>query len=189
MGGSKSLIHYLDAIPDKRRGEGQRHDQTFILLLVLMSIMSNYIGYRAIGDFIKRNRLDLLKHFQPKKNRLPSFYTVRRVMQNMDFTELSKQFHRWAVQYVSIAPSEWVSIDGKAIDGTTTDYHQSQQRFINLVSLYFSRQKLVIGNAQVDNSKESEIPVVQQLIKALDIQGVTFTLDALHCQKKLQRPS
>ncbi len=36
----------------------------------------------------------------------------------------------------------------------------------------------------VSNSKESEIPVVKQLIETLDIKGVTFTLDALHCQKK-----
>ncbi len=40
---------------------------------------------------------------------------------------------------------------------------------------------------RVSNSKESEIPVVKELIAALDIKGVTFTLDALHCQKKQQK--
>ena len=182
---AKSIIDFFDKIPDTRRGAGQRHEQTFILLITLMSTMSKCYGYRAIGDFIKRNRVALLEYFKPKKNRLPSFDTVRRVLQSIDFSLLSKQFHQWAIQYVCISDKEWISIDGKRIGGTTTNSKNSNQHFINLVSLYCSKQKLVIGNAQVSNSKESEIPVVKQLIEALDIKGVTFTLDALHCQKKL----
>lgn len=180
----KSIIEYLRVIPDIRRGAGQRHEQTMILLIVLMSIMSGYIGYRSIGDFIERNKKELLNYFQPKKNRLPTFYTVRRVLQNLDFEALCNQFQQWAKQYISIKPLEWMSIDGKAINGTMTDYGDNKQRFINLVSVYCSKQKLVFGNAQVDNSKESEIPVVRQLIEGLSIEGSTFTLDALHCQKK-----
>ena len=36
---------------------------------------------------------------------------------------------------------------------------------------------------KIENKKESEIPVVRKLIKLLDLEGVTFTMDALHCQK------
>jgi hypothetical protein len=184
MKGKKSIVEFFDSIPDSRRGAGQRHEQSFVLLLVLMSTMSGYIGYRSIGDFIKKNRSSLLKNLQPKKNRLPSFYTIRRVMQGIDFTLVSTAFHQWAKQYVKITEQEWVSIDGKAIGGTLSDPGTNHQHFVNLVSAYCSKQKLVISNALVLNSKESEIPVVTQLIEALDISGVTFTLDALHCQKK-----
>jgi hypothetical protein len=186
MEGKQSLVDFLYSIPDKRRGEGKRHDQTFILLTVIMSTMSGYNGYRATGDFIERNATDLLRHFAPPKGRLPSFYTVRRVVQGLDYNVLSQKFYQWAVQNTCLEEREWVSIDGKAIRGAATNYNDDKQRFINLVSLYCSKQKLVLGNALVDNSKENEIPVVQQLIAALDIKGVTFTLDALHCQKKLQ---
>lgn len=188
MAGCSSIIEYLNVIPDKRRSEGTRHDQTFIILIVIMSVMSGYIGYRGAGDFIKRNKKDLVNYFEPKKGRLPSFDTVRRVIQSLDFTLLSKLFHQWAMQYIAMPEAEWVSIDGKAIRGISKDYDDGKQRFLNLISLYCSKQKLVIGNAAVDNSKENEIPIVQQLIEALDIKGVTFTLDALHCQKKLQQP-
>ncbi len=183
----KSIIDYLAEIPDIRRGAGQRHEQTFILLIALMGTMSKCYGYRAIGDFIKRNKTALIENLDPKKGRLPSFDTVRRVLMNIDFAMLSKQFNQWALQYVTISEHEWVSIDGKGIGGTTTNLRNKNQTFINLVSLYCSKQKLTIGNALVSNSKESEIPVVRQLIEALDIKGVTFTLDALHCQKKQLR--
>lgn len=183
----KSIIEFFEKIPDPRRGAGQRHDQTFVLLLVLMSTMSGYIGYRAIGDFIGRNKVSLLEHFKPKKNRLPSFYTVRRVVQGIDFALVSKQFHRWASQYVTLSKQEWISIDGKVIGGTVTNANSSNQQFVSLVSLYCSKQKLIIGNEKVLHKKENEITIVQQLIEALDLQEVTFTLDALHCQKKRQK--
>ena len=189
MSRRKSIIEFFDGIPDNRRGAGRRHEQSFVLLLLLMSMMSGYIGYRATGDFIKRNSEALLTNLQPKKNRLPSFDTVRRVIQSIDFSLVSKAFHNWAMQYVRLSEQEWISIDGKAIGGTVTNGTNNQQHFVSLVSLYCSKQQLVIGNAQVLNSKESEIPVVKQLIAALDIEGVTFTLDALHCQKKQQTPS
>ncbi|MEO5562167.1 MAG: ISAs1 family transposase [Chitinophagaceae bacterium] len=183
----KSIIDFLSQIPDPRRGAGQRHEQVFVLLIVLMSTMSKCYGYRAIGDFIQRNKADLIKHCKPAKDRVPSFFTVRRVLMGIDFSLLSKQFRKWALQYVSIAEQEWISIDGKAISGTLSNNHNSHQHFINLVSLYCSKQKLVIGNALVSNSKDSEIPVVRQLVEALDIKGVIFSLDALHCQKKLPK--
>jgi hypothetical protein len=185
----RSILHYLSKLADCRRGAGRRHSQQTILVLVLMAIMSGYHGYRAIGDFIKRNRLDLLNFLKPVKNRLPTFYTVRRVLMCLDFVEFSNQFYQWSKQYIEIQPGEWVSIDGKAIGGTVIDQPSSYQDFINLVSIFTSRQQMVLANAQVRNSKESEIPVVKQLIENLHLKDVVFTLDALHCQKKRHKPS
>jgi hypothetical protein len=182
-----NLLVYLEQLEDPRRLQGQRHQLTHIMLITIMSIMSGYIGYRAIGDFMKRNRKDLLAVLQPRKGRLPSFDVIRQVLIRIDFKAVSRQFHEWAKQYIKISPGEWISIDGKAIGGTVTKAQSADQNFVSLVSLYCSKQKLVLGNAQVSNSKESEIPIVQQLIEALHLQGVTFSLDALHCQKKQQK--
>ncbi len=43
----------------------------------------------------------------------------------------------------------------------------------------------MVGLDKLDNQEVSEIVTVQNLIATLDIQGVVFSLDALHCQKKL----
>lgn len=121
--------------------------------------MSGYIGYRAIGDFIKRNRTDLLAILKPRKGRLPSFDVIRQILMRLDFKEVSTQFHNWAKKYIDISEREWVSVDGKAIGGTVSNGQSIDQHFVSLMSLYCSRQKLVFGNAQVSNS------------------------NALHCQK------
>jgi len=179
----KSIIDFLLKLPDTRRQAGKRHSQELILLIVLMAIMSGYHGYRAIGDFIERNRFDLLANLKPPKDRLPTFFTVRRVLMGLDYNEFAKQFYQWSKSYIEIEPWEWLSVDGKAIGGTAKR-ENSYQDFVNMVSIFVSRQKMVLTNGKIINSKESEIPMVQQLIKALDLTGVVFTLDALHCQKK-----
>ena len=184
-----SIIDYLSNLTDKRRGAGRRHSQELILLIVLMALMSRYYGYRSIGDFIARNRTDLLRYLRPPKQRLPSFFTVRGVLMNIDFDEFSQQFYVWASEYIELQSGEWVSIDGKAIGGTVKDQWGSYQDFVNLVSIFASRQKMVLAHAKVIHSKESELPVGRQLIETLHLKDVVFTLDALHCQKKQYRPS
>jgi hypothetical protein len=179
-----NLFEYFSKVKDPRRLQGQRHELKHILLLVLMSTMSGYIGYRGIGNFITRNKADLLEALQPTKGRLPSFDAIRAVLINIDFKSVSKEFHNWAKQYISISKNELISIDGKAMKGTLSNGQSIDQHFTSLVSLYCSKQKLTFGNAEVSTSKESEIPVVKQLIEALGLEGITFTLDALHCQKK-----
>ncbi len=46
------------------------------------------------------------------------------------------------------------------------------------------QRKLVLGVKMMENKNESEINVVRDLIELLDLTGVVFTFDALHCQKK-----
>ena|ERR1017187_7793981 len=182
-----NLLVYFSRIKDPRRAQGQRHSLELMLLLTLMSIMSGYIGYRAIGDFIKRNRAELLSLLDPPKKRLPSFDAIRDLLIRIDFKEVSQQFCDWAKQYIDVDSAEWMSLDGKAIGGTTTNAGKAGQDFVSLVSVYCTKQKVAISNAEVITSKDHEIPVVKQLIKTLGLEGVTFTLDALHCQKKQQK--
>jgi hypothetical protein len=184
MSTAKSIVYFFDQIPDNRRRAGQRHDQSFILLLVLMSTICGQTSYRAIGDFIERNRKDLIARFKPRKERLPTFFTVRRIMMDMDFAQISSAFRDWASQHVVLEKGEWVSADGKAIGGTVSGLRDSSQEFQSLVSIYCSKKRLSLGNALVTNSKESEQAVFKTLLSALDLQDATLTLDALHCQKK-----
>ncbi len=184
---NNSLLNVLTEIKDPRRGEGLRHSLPMVLVIVLMATMSGYFGYRGIGDFIKRNRKDLLKYFNPKKSRLPSFSTVRRVMQEINHEDFTTKFYDWAVQYVEIQKGDWLSLDGKAIKGTVSNGTSSEQKFISLISVFSEKSRQILSVGKINNSKESEIPKVKELIKQLDIEGVVFTIDALHCQKKRQQ--
>jgi len=104
-------------------------------------------------------------------------------MQNIDFNEFTKIFYKWSTKYVKIKKQDWISIDGKGINGTITNKCTKLQKFTNLVSVFASKQKQVLTAGKVNN-KSNEIPLVQELVTKLDLEGVVFTIDALHCQKK-----
>ena len=181
----KSLIDYLKQIPDPRDPHGLRHPLWLVLLLIIMGIMSGYWGYRQLGRFVERHRRELIKRLQIPKARVPSYSVIRRVMLALDYEELQLVFNQWSQQSSLIPSSEWISFDGKSLRNTVTNYDNAQQNFINCVSAFSHQRKLVLGVKMMENKLESEINVVRDLIELLDLTGVVFTFDALHCQKKL----
>ena len=174
------LYKELSHLTDNRRKQGKRHPVDLVVILVILGIMNGYDGYRAIGDFIVRNREELICIFKPKEDNLPSYSTIRRVMGKTDFNELCSIFEKWAVNNITIKEKEWISLDGKSISGT---FPEKAHKFVNLVSLFCVDKKLVFSVGKVDN-KSNEIPKVQELIKKSPLTKVIFITDAMHCQTK-----
>lgn len=181
-----NLIEHLREIEDHRTSDGRRHPLWLVLLFVIMGTMSGCTSNRGLGDFVKRHRRVLIQTFNIQKHGIPSYSTIRRVVMGIDFDKFAHIFNSWAKQYVNLEADEWCGIDGKSIKGTVQDYKGLHQNFVSIVSVFANSKGLVVSMDQLENKYESEITTVQNLLKVLDIQGAVFTLDSLHCQKKLQ---
>jgi hypothetical protein len=178
-----TLPEMLSTVEDPRSSYGLRHPLADVLLMCIMAMMSGCRGYREIGRFLKRHQ----KEFQQSLrllHKVPSHVTISGILQNIDFDKFSDSFDRWAIQYAPMCKGDTKALDGKAIAGTTSNYSDSYQNFVSLVSVFASQRGIVLSCDKIENKKESEIPAVKELIKALDVKGEVFTLDALHCQKK-----
>ncbi len=184
-----SLITELTKVGDFRTTQGQRHPLWLVLLLIIMGTMSGCTGYRGLGDFVKRHKQSLIEILEIPKERVPSYSTIRRVMMRVNFEQLTQVFNTWANQYVQLGESEWLATDGKSIKATVTNYSNAYQTFVSIVSMFNSKQGLVVGLQPMNSKQTSEIATVQNLILALDLQRVVLSFDALHCQKKLSKKS
>ncbi len=140
-------------------------------------------GYQALEDFGVRHYQVLSEKLGLTVNRLPSDTTFRRILHRLDFHLLAQQFGQWVKGYIELESDEWVAIDGKSIKGTVSDAQTAYQNFVNLVSVYSHNQGLVLATEQFEQGNTSELTVVQTLLSALQLEGVVFTLDALHAQK------
>jgi len=179
--GNKLLDEFLkelSALEDSRRSQGQRHKIEFVIMITIFATMSGYLGYRAIGDFIKKHQKEIVELFKPAKGRVPSFSCVRRVLLGTNFKSFVKIYKRWLNRLdkvkqqeessASAGDSKWHSIDGKAIRGANKIDSEDSK---HLVSIFSSFKKIVVDVDKVEN-KSNEIPCVQKLIQATDLEGV-----------------
>jgi len=176
-----SLREELKQIEDVRRGAGRRHSIDVVLMITIMATMSGYMGYRAIGDFAKRYKKELIKYLKVEKERVPAFATIRRVLMSIDYQKFIEIFERWMRQYLKQNSYKWVSVDGKAIKGTKQI--EEDKKLAHLVTFFSSDSKEVLI-ARKTATKSNEIPLVQEMLASFPLKDVIITLDALHCQTK-----
>lgn len=179
-----SLIQSLQEIRDFRTSQGRRYPLWLILLLVIIGTLSGCRSYYAIEDFGVRHYQALSEKLGLTVTRLPSDTTFRRILHRLDFQLLEQLFQQWASRSIEPKLDEWVSIDGKSIKGTVSEAGTAYQNLVSLVSVYSAQPGVVLAMQQFETKTTSELTVVQNLLEALNLEGVVFTLDALHCQKK-----
>jgi len=178
------LVEAFSEIEDFRRPQGRRYPLGPMLVIVIMSIACGYPAYREIERFANANIERLTEIFHLRQNKMPSHVSFRNFIQNTDFKSIYQIFKNWAEQCVSVDTGDWLAVDGKAIASTVSNYDNSYQDFVALVSVFSQRQGQVVGFDKLSNKKSSEIPTFEDMVRVLNLKHVVFTMDALHCQKK-----
>ena len=180
----ENLFTLLQELKDHRRSQGLRHPLHIVLLITILAIMSGAKSERAIARFAENNKEELIKLLKIERKEIPTRHVFMGLLRNIDFNKLERLFHKWTLNFVNIKKGEWISLDGKAIRGTFKHPCDDLQDFMSLVTVFVSKKKQVLSVGKLNTKKENEIPTVRNLIEMLDLQGVIFTLDALHCQSK-----
>jgi hypothetical protein len=181
-----SLIEQLKKIKDVRRSQGRRHPLWLILLVVILGLMMGQLEYRALGDFAKFQQRLFTKHLAIPNYQPPSYSTIRRVMMGVNWLDLIQVFNSWASQLAPLdEESSWLAIDGKSLKSTVEHYFHNHQNFISIISVFCQDNGLVLHLDRIENKHKSEIHQVHDIAMTSGLSNRVFTLDALHCQKKL----
>jgi hypothetical protein len=160
--------------------------RALVLALFTLAVTAGNRGFLAIGDWLQSYRQDLLELFNPSKQRLPSYSTIRRVLLKVDYQAYSSALSRFFG--VEPLPGETLAVDGKVLRGSyqlETDNPDSPPHpAIQLVSAYLVERGLILEPYQVD-SKTNEIKALPEFIKHLAVKGVVFAFDAISTQKNV----
>lgn len=180
-----NLIEAIIAVPDHRQARGIRHPLWLILTIILLGSCTGYWGYKPLVDFTKNHRATLIKLFNlPPDIRFPSDSTFRNIIHSLDFEVFAVLFNIWSQQTLAITPGELMAIDGKSIKSTLVGGQSSYQNFVSMVSVYSHARGWVVRHKVMENQQQSEIEIVEELVRELSGCQVVITADALHCQKK-----
>lgn len=177
------IITFLDDLKDHRRSQGQRYELKFILLFSIMAILRNAKSYRDIARFMKKHHARLSKDFGLAWKKAPSYTTVRNIIQGTDKQGLEVCFRAYSKSLLEPVEGSLVgvAVDGKVLRGSYD--HFQDKKAAQILSFFETQSELILAHEKID-VKTNEIPVAQALIPQLELEGIVYTLDALHCQKK-----
>src|SRR5262249_13956682 len=96
--------------------------------------------------------------------------------------EFEACFLSWVKTIAKKIGGEVISIDGKQVRRSQDKRHGHPA--ITMVSAWANANQLVLGQIKVDD-KSNEITAIPELLKVLDIEGCTITIDAIGTQKKI----
>ena len=197
------LLDALSRIPDPRRAQGQRYPLPHLLLFLVLAIMSGATSYRAMRTFIRERNATLAALYGVGLRAAPALNTLRDLLHRLDADALEAAFRHHAEGLLTAAAGDdasddasddaapasrcrpVIALDGKALRQSFD--RVNDRKAAHVLSAFASESALILAHMDVDD-KSNEIPAVEAMIRSLGLSGVIFTVDAMHCQKKLSRP-
>lgn len=178
-----AIVEAFAGLPDPRRSSGKRHEQALCLALFTLAVAAGNRGFLAIGDWLQAYQEELIALFNPAKDRLPSYSTIRRTLLGLDYPEYAACLSR----FFGIQPraGETIATDGKVLRGSynnSDDPAVESHPAIMLVSAYIVERGLILEPFEVP-CKTNEITALPAFIKQLALEGVVFAFDAISTQK------
>jgi len=152
-----------------------------ILFIALCTLLSNGEDFEDMAEF-GHQRIAWLKTKIQLPNGIPSHDTFNRVFQIIDPEQLSKVLKEDGKALMEHIEDKLVNLDGKKIRGVSPKSRGNKGLYI--LSAWVSESRLCIGQKKVQD-KSNEITAVPELLKELDIEGCTVTMDAMGCQKEI----
>jgi hypothetical protein len=183
-----NLLAALRDVPDPRRAQGKRYPLPHLLLFTVLALLSGAKSYVGIITFLEQRRVLLNRHFGVDLKRAPVVNTLRTVLQSLDTEDLEQAFRRHAKALVpagAAGEKPVIALDGKTLRGSFD--HIKDRKAAETLTAFASAAAIVLAHTEIDD-KSNEIPAAQQMIRELGLTGVVFTVDAMHCQKKLLKP-
>jgi predicted transposase YbfD/YdcC len=168
----------LDSVPDHRKSRGLRHPLADVLFIMLVGVVCGQEDAEAIEDFANANK----RWFEQRcglRHGIPSQDTYLRVLAGMDPEAFADAFRAWVDDLWSLAKSRHVAIDGKTLRRSFD--RAAGLNALHSVAAFVSDSGLVIGSVPVE-SRDNEITAIPTLLRLLDLNGATVTIDAIGCQ-------
>jgi predicted transposase YbfD/YdcC len=175
----------LAQLPDARRSQGMRYPLRTVIVTALLSMVCGCDDAEAMELWGGYNA-DWLAGFLDMPHGPPTQDVFLAVFGALDPEAFSATFRAWA-GLLALR----VEVTGKhiAVDGKTSrrsfDTGKAQAA-IHTVSAWLSGAGLVLGQCKT-GEKSNEITAIPELLRVLDIQGATVTIDAMGCQTEIAK--
>jgi predicted transposase YbfD/YdcC len=166
---------YFKELKDSRYQNFVKHKLTDVLIIVMCGIFCGLDELQDIATYGESNIGFFREKFTIEK--APSKSTLTRVMNMVDGEQIAAIIMNIMREALG-TQGEVLAFDGKTICATA----KGNREKLHIITAYLTQSGVVLGQQTV-NEKTNEIPIIQDMLKYIDIKGRVVTADAMHCQK------
>lgn len=181
----RPLIASLHEIPDPRYPRGRRHPLAAILALMCVAMLCGYRSYSAIAEWGRCYGQKLIRALGFTHAKTPCAATLYHVLRRLDGPLVEATLGAWAESVLTALPPAPGEPDALAIDGKTLRGSRKQGApAAHLLSVLSHRLGLTLWQQAVAD-KTNEIPVLEDVLRQLVLEGRVITVDALLTQRAI----
>lgn len=176
-----ALVERLQTIVDPRRQcANLKHPLVDLIVLGFCGVLAGCEDCVEIAEWATEHAA-VLGTFLELPHGIPSHDTFNRVFAVLQPSTLQEVLLPWLLERRGL-PGEWIHLDGKTLRGTRCK--RQKLKALHVVSAWAGQTGLTLGQVAVD-TKSNEITALPELLKLLDLQDKTVTIDAIGCQKEI----
>jgi predicted transposase YbfD/YdcC len=168
---------------DPRVDRTKEHALLDVVAIAICAVICGADSWVAIAEFGHAKHA-WLRTFLALPNGIPSHDTFGRVFAVLDAAQFQQGFLRWVQVAWPPTTGELIAVDGKTLRGSHD--RGVGKDAIHLVSAWADQARLVLAQRQVD-AKSNEITAIPEVLRLLDLDGCTVTVDAMGCQTAIAK--
>ena len=175
------LDNYFNEMDDPRGGNAPRHKFCDLMTISLLCALCG--GDTAVDmELFGQSKEDFLREFLELPHGIPCHDAYSRLFRVMKPTSFQAFFDKFRADFVSSGAEQLaIAIDGKEMRRSFDK--AAEKSNMNIVTAFAHGARLTLGITQSAKGG-GEILALRELIKMLDIRGITIPADALHCQRE-----
>jgi predicted transposase YbfD/YdcC len=177
------LFDHFAALDDPRVERTKRHGLLGIVAVALCAVVCGADTWVEVEQF-GRAKEGWLRSFLALPNGIPSHDTFGRVFAALDPAQFEACFRSWVGAVAARLGGQVVAVDGKTL--RRSHDRANGKAALELVGAWASEQRLVLGQAAVA-AGGNEITAIPELLRLLELEGCTVTIDAIGCQTAIAR--
>ncbi len=171
----------MSKIEDPRHPSYVKYPLADVLIIIMCAVLC---GIDTLGELViyAENRKEFFREELGIQD-VPSKATFARILSIVDGGEIGKAIIDVMCERFGTG-GEVAAVDGKAI--CSTGKAENPHSALQILSVYLTSSGVILGQELI-HEKTNEIPVFQEMLTYLDIEGKTITADAMHCQRETCR--
>jgi predicted transposase YbfD/YdcC len=181
----RPLVASLHEIPDPRYPRGRRHPLAAILALMCVAMLCGYRRYSAMAEWGRGYGHKLAQALGFTHAKTPCAATLYHVLRHLDGSLVEATLGAWAADVLTALPPAPGELEALAIDGKTLRGSRQQGApAVHLLSVLSHRLGLTLWQQAVAD-QTTEIPVLEDVLRGLVVEGRVITVDALLTQRAI----